>query len=456
MSEKFVQSLVLLTLAQWPVFGQDARLPDGAKLVFEDAFNRKKLGSFAQGFIKPEDRAKLNWCVRKGTWEIRFEKDGNNGYLFGKGGPAEIVLDKNLRSNLRLEYTAWSTNPGDRSAFLCVPLPNFRYEDIYGFHFAGGYSKYNVLVRKRRSMTQQAKSPLPKAGQKWRVAVQKADSLLQMIVDGKAVFSVKDPEYHALRDKLTTAQGTCIGLYTWSDGMCFDDLKVFNLPETRGEQLPKDAEVTYSLWQGLENVKEGQLPDGLHLKAGPSCSVRVIDEPTVVYRPKPKGQEMVRDRCLELKDDRMGKDELASITIPIEPISTGEVEAELLAWSYEGACAELSLVDKDGKELASLVVGENGAFFAKTPGGVQKLKDRISYLNRPRNARFYLQPKRWFTFRLSFNADAGVYHASVVNLYLGLGRPGVGFVPLGSDIPMLGKRKVCGVRLSTLGKAHLL
>ena len=434
--------------------GRGPALPKGATLVFGDAFDRAELGAYGQGNVDPAVRARLHWCVRRGTWAIRREPDGN-GFLHGAGGPAVIVVEKPLGANFRLEYTAWSPHPGDRSAFLCVPRANFRYHDIYGFHFAGGYSKYSLITRLGRPMTDNATSLLPRPGQRCRVVIQKTDARLAMFVDGQPLFAATDANYAAIREELATGMGTRVGLYTWSDGMCFDDLKVFALPG-RGPRLAKAARVERSLWQGFEAETPGEAPRGATVHAGPSCSARVADEPTVVYHPKPTGQKLTRDLCVELKDPSGKPGATASVTVAFPAIRSGEVEAELLAWSHTGACAEVAVVGEDGSALAAVLVDAAGRFVARTPAGTRRLRDRISYKNRPPDGPFYLQPKRWFTVRLSFDADAGVYDVAVVNLYAGLRTPGIAYFPLGTGLPMLARGPACGLKVSTADAAHVL
>jgi len=85
----------------------------------------------------------------------------------------------------------------------------------------------------------------------------------------------------------------------------------------------------------------------------------------------------------------------------------------LLAGFYEGDFVRLSLNDDQGASLGGLVVDGRGTFLAETPGGRKKLRDVIlkyTTYRSSRNARVYLQPRRWFIVRLSFNVDAGVYH----------------------------------------------
>lgn len=449
--------LTLLAACRLPVARAqgDQTLPTGAEPVFGDDFNRAELGSYPAGNIEPEKRAKLNWCIRRGKWEIRQEQDGN-GYLWGEGGPADIILERPLRPNFLLEYTTWSENPGDRSAFVCVPQPNFEFKDFYGFHFGASYSHNNAIYRQGQVLAGPVTAPLPVAGKKHHVLITKVDDLLQMSVDGQTIFSVRDAGYAQVAGELAGPQGICVGLYTWSDGVAYDDLKVYSLPAARKEVLAEDAQIEYSVARTFADDAVGQPPTAIYVKAADGCSVTVRDEPTVVYYPKPKGQGLVPDHCLALIDGNPAQGAAASATLPLASLTGGEVEVELLAESWEGECATLSLLDADGRELGALLVTADGSFMARTAEGEQTLTHTISYQNRPPDGRLYFQPGRWFTLRLGFNAGAGVFHASIVNLYAGLATPGISWLPLASNLPLRGTGPVCGVRVSTESRASLL
>ena len=215
-------------------------LPKGARLVFRDDFDRPRLDAWTAQNIRAETRAELNWRIRRGTWEIQTDAAGNR-CLLGVGTPAEILLDKTLGSNFRLEYTAWSDNPGDRSALVCVPRPNFAFRDIYGFHFGASYSKRNLITRLRQMIGEPVTKPLPEPGRKHRVVIQKQDAQLSMFIDGKAVLSVKDDRYDAISGDLETIQGVRVGFYTYSEGIFYDDVSVFSLPGPKPEIIPADT-----------------------------------------------------------------------------------------------------------------------------------------------------------------------------------------------------------------------
>ena len=435
--------------------GMDDKLPAGAKLVFSDGFDRPELGSYPAGNIAPEQRAKLNWCVRRGKWEIRPAGD-KTGYLWGAGGPADIILERPLSPNFRLEYTTWSENPGDRSAFVCVPQPNFAFKDIYYFHFGANYSQNNALYRQGQVLAGPVPAPLPVAGKKCRVVVQKVDDLLQLFVDGTAVFSVRDKGYAQIEGEISGSQGLCAGLYTWSDGVAYDDLKAYNLPGPRRETLAEDAKAEHALARTFEQDSVGQPLAGVDVQTAAGCSVSVRDEPTVIFYPEPKGQTLVPDHCLEIADENPAPGATAAVTVPLPSLSSGEVETELLATSWQGECATLSLVDAQGGELAAVVITADGSFLARTADGVQKLHDRVSYKNRPPDGRLYFQPGRWFTIRLGFNAEVGLYQVAIVNLYAGLRTPGISWLPLGTNLPLRGEGPVCGLKVTTGGRARLL
>ncbi len=433
----------------------DDKLPAGAKLVFEDTFDRAELGSYPAGNIDPAERAKRNWCVRRGKWEIRAGAE-NNGYLWGAGGPADVILERTVGPNFRLEYTAWSPHPGDRSAFVCVPQPNFEFKNVYDFHFGSNYSQNNALYRQGQLVAGPVTAPLPVAGMKSRVVIQKVDDLLQLLVDGMTVFAVRDPGYARVEGELSGPQGLYAGLFTWSEGVAYDDLKLYNLPGPRREPLAEDARATYTLARTFEPDTVDRPPAEAKVQTAAGCSVTVRDEPTVVFHPKPQGHSLVSDHCLTVVDENPAPGAVAAVTVPLPSLASGEVEAELLATSWQGECATVSLVDGGGGELAAVVITADGSFMARTADGEARLLDRISYLNRPPDGRLCFQPGRWFTLRLSFNAEAGVYQAAIVNLYAGLATPGISWLPLGSNLLLRGAGPVCGLKVTTGGRARLL
>ena len=454
-----VHAALILTLAACRVPAAHAQgdegLPLAAELVFSDDFNRAELGSYPAGNIEPEKRAKLNWCVRHGKWEIRQAQDGN-GYLWGEGGPADIILERPLQANFVLEYTTWSENPGDRSAFVCVPQPNFEFKDIYGFHFGAGYSQNNAIYRQGQALAGPVTAPLPVAGHRHHVIISKTDDMLRMSIDGQSVFSVRDAEYAQVEGELSGPQGLCVGLYTWSDGVAYDDLKVYNLPAARSEVLAEDAQIEFSGVRTFEGDTIDGVPAGVDVAAADGCAATIRNEPTVVYYPKPKGQALVPDHCLALTDDSPAAGSVVSVIMPLPSLTSGEVEVELLAERWEGECATVSLLDAGGGELGAVVITADGSFMARTEQGETKLADTISYKNRPPDGRLYFQPGRWFTLRLGFNAAAGIFHASIVNLYAGLATPGISWLTLGTDLPLGSSGPVCAVRVTTGGRTHLL
>lgn len=445
--------------------GDPPALPEGAKMVYQDDFNRKELGSYphiradGQPEFEPEILNRFHWRVRDGKWEIRQGPDGN-GYLYGIGEPGLVVLTERLGSNFRVEYTAWSDNPGDRSLQVCVPLESRQYEDIYFFGVGSYFSTRNQLLRGEtgnlKPMAEPKTEPIPKPGERCRVIVQNRDGLLELFVNGETVFSVKDKEYMSVQGRFATPRGVNVALYVWSKGVAFDDLVVYDLPQS--QMMVADGKPAQSFWEGFQGVAPGPAPERVIVQVSAGCSAAVVDEPTVRYKPKEPYKDnlhgFVSDPCLDLNDTNVETGQTASVTVPFAPIESGEVEVELLAWSYQGEAAEVSLVRSNGTAAATLIVDGDGNFYARTPSGRQRLQDHISYSYRPADGPFYLQPRRWFTLRFSFDTQAGRWHAAVVNLFEGLAYE-IKYVPLVDDLPILGQGPVSGLRVATIDRARL-
>ncbi|MDD5706251.1 MAG: hypothetical protein PHR35_10015, partial [Kiritimatiellae bacterium] len=265
-------------------------LPEGATLLFEDDFNRSVLEAYAAGNIDAEARKQMRWTSVKGSWETRHDESGN-GYLCGSGTPGELLCDRAAGINFRLEYTTWSTNVGDRGAIMALPLPNFVYKVVYLFQIGGGNSRYNRIYREGKPLVAADTTMLPRAGVRQRVVIQKQDDLLEMFVDGQRLYAVKDPEYSRTGEEISGPMGVSVGLMAWNTDICFDDVKIYNLPGPRREVLAANAAVEFSLWRGFGTVRPEPPPDVTILGGG------IENVPTLVNLPEPVGHVLTNDYC---------------------------------------------------------------------------------------------------------------------------------------------------------------
>ena len=117
-------------------------------------------------------------------------------------------------------------------------------------------------------------APLPLAGRKHRVVISKTDDMLRMSIDGQSVFSVRDAEYAQIEGELSGPQGLCAGLYTWSDGVAYDDLRAYNLPGPRREVLAEDAQIEYSVARTFADDAVGQPPTAICMSGFASLAGR--------------------------------------------------------------------------------------------------------------------------------------------------------------------------------------
>jgi len=424
-------------------------------LLFEDDFERDEVGAFPEGNVDPSIREKLDWCIRRGEWKIQAETDGNR-YLRGQGSPGLIAIDKSVIENFRLEYTTWSEHPGDRSVVLSRQLPNFKYQDVYGFHLGGGYSRYNVIYHGGRKVAGPVDRLLPVLRTRQLVAVEKRGERLVMTVDGKVLFDVRDDQYaNKVAAELAAAHALVVGFYTWSEGVCFDDVKLYQFPAETIYQVPAEAKA-----QGLYAVSfETDMPDAnpkhatVDIQAGGKACV--VNETNVVFHPDPEGQELVEDLCL-LLDVSQGQEATAAATFAFKPLDDGFVELDVLARGVDRDCLTVALVDGRGRSLATLKVDRKGCFVAHTADGPQPLLRAVSYKNRPANGPLLLQCERWFTLRFAVDRRAGLFDVSLIDFYIGHVTPGMPYVRLGTNLPMQIKSRVTGLRVEARNAAKIL
>lgn len=423
-------------------------LPAGAKLVFSDDFNRDELGK--------------GWIFREGeNWKVRQHANypAPDGALVGSGNGAIILYSQPVGQSVRLEYTTWSENAGDRSALLCVPADFTIDGYFFGFGSYGGTK--NQFFRKGKNICADSTENLPVKGKKQRVVVEKNGFTLRMFADGRKIFNVLDEKQKNSRGTPDFITGKYVGFYIWESDVFFDDVKIYRLPE---EEVKEVAGInpTVKTWQGFEGETIGKPPQQVTPKQGGNCSVLVTDKIiNFAYKPHPDGQSLVPDNCLELAG--ISTENTAGITLPFAPLKNGLVEFDLLAESYEGNCASLSLIGANGQPSAIIDIDQDGVFNARTPAGKQRLLDTIEHQYRFTKTRLYLQPRRWFTVRLEFNAKKGNYRVALVNLcnfHLINGpeslQGGLKWLTLGEDIPFLHPTDtIKGLSLTTAGKVTL-
>ena len=429
--------VVVLSLAL-PAAGGVPALPDGAELVLEEGFRRAELGD--------------EWRIEKGGWELRGK--GRDRSLFGTGDGVTIVCTRPIAADMRIEYTTWSPNPGDRSLWLGFSEGegggDYQYRSAYLFQYGSYYSTRNAIQRGGAAIAGPVDAPMPVSNRRSRVVVQKQGTTLKMFVDGKSVFDVRDRGQAGSR-RIT---GPHFGFYHWGDGVYFDDIKAYRLPVEKGTEPPAEVRLLVDFEAGTE----GQTPRSVHPVQDGAGKAAVRNEPTFIYVPK-KGETLVRDQCLHLHGPSPRDDENAGFSFRFKPLTSGQIEVELLARSYEGACMEVALLDKDGESLAALTVDGNGEFWAGTPSrGGRKLKDTIEFRHRGGvPTRLWIQPNRWFTIRLGFDAARGRFDAGIVNLFTGFYIDGMSWVPLGDGLPMrMDGGPVCGLLVRTLERADIL
>ena len=414
--------------------------------VFQDEFEREELGAFPEGNVAPAAREKLDWCIRQGEWEIRTEPNGNR-HLYGKGNPGTIAINKSASANFRLEYTTWSQHDGDRSAILSRQLPNFKHQDVYGFHVGGGFSKYNIIVHEGRKVAGPTSRYLPIRDRKQRVVIEKSGDRLVMSIDNDTVFDVRDDQYSdKVAPEIAAAYALALGFYTWSEGVCFDDVKLHQLQAEAVCEPPAEAVArgVYAMSFESETVGDGSRCAAVTVPEGGQA--RVVNEPNVVFRPEPEGQRLIEDKCLLLGAAPAAHQPTAA-TFALKPLDDGFVELDVLARGADYPRLGISLVDGRGRALASVRIDNEGHFAADTREETRNLRQTVSHQNRPPDGPLVFQPERWFTIRFAFDRRSGVFDVSLINLCLGFVTPGTPYLLLGSNLPMKLKEPVAGLRV---------
>ena len=413
-------------------------LPKGAKLVFQDDFRGARLSN--------------HWQIERGTWEAQGK--GKDTSVFGSGDGGTLVCTQPIGANMRIEYTTWSSHPGDRSVWLGFDKApagdSYQWRKGYLFQYGSYFSTRNAIQRRGALLAAPLDAPMPVPNRKSHVVVQKQGIALQMFIDGKKVFDIRDRKASGNR----RVAGRHFGFYVWGDGMHFSHVKAYSLP---GSQ-PAEPKPRVSRLVDFEKDKVGTAPTAVVPAANGGCTATVVDEPTFVYKPK-QGEMVVPDRCIRLHDTVAGDKASAGFRLAFDPIESGQIEVEFLARSYEGRPLEIALVGKGPSPLATVQVDARGEFWASVPGGKpRKLKDTVEHIHRGGEAaRLWLQPQRWFTLRLGFDAHRNTFDVALVNLFTGFYIDGISWVTLGEGLPLNAKgQPATGLRVTTLDRAEML
>ena len=122
---------------------------------------------------------------------------------------------KAIRPPLRIEYDAWSDDPGDLSAVWVKRGTGWSGGYFVGFG-AGGNTQ-NKIVRYTQHVAEGTR-PLIKRGRKHHVIMQIFKNVVQLVVDGRLALQYRDPK--PVRDADT------VGLCAWSQGR-FDNVRIY-------------------------------------------------------------------------------------------------------------------------------------------------------------------------------------------------------------------------------------
>ncbi len=352
-------------------FRSQSGLPEGARLFLSEDFSGGKL---------PD-----GWKIIGGAWEVVDQA------LRGQHR-AQIIYTVPVGSpNIRLEYTVWSDEPADLSAFFCPASYSGKNADCF-FGFGCKFNTENKIIAGTETLACQGGAleiytkPI-QAGVKHKVIVQRQYQKLQMLVDGELILEADDTNFSERR-------GENFGFSIWTSG-CIDDIKVYALPNLLKESEDQEKALTFQSYEGFDldpAASTEQLPFKL---VGGQSSQRVVDHPTWIYQ-QPSGTRILSDSCLELQcgDDGMQ----AARELPSLP--SGLVEFDFMAEEFSGM--RFAVVDQAGSEIVQLLIDKDGRFSTIDQNGRRPLREKILYQRRKFYADFRFMSKRWYTFRLLF------------------------------------------------------
>ncbi|MDD3953129.1 MAG: beta-galactosidase [Lentisphaeria bacterium] len=352
-------------------FRSQSGLPEGAKLILSEDFSGGKL---------PD-----SWKIVRGSWQVidqalRGEQRAQIIYTVPSGSP-----------NLRLEYTAWSDEPGDLSAFFC--RKSYSGKDMESFFgFGCKFNTENKIMAGSETLAAQGgaleifRNPI-QAGVKHKIIVQRQYQKLQMLVDGELILEADDANFSERR-------GENFGFSIWTSG-CFDDIKVYALPNLLKDSADQEQALTFQSYEGF-NPREGVATEKFPFTlVGEQSSQRVVDHPTWVYR-QPQGNRILSDPCLEFQCGEAGMQ--VSRELPLLP--SGLVEFDFMAEEFSGI--RFAVLDQAGTEIVQLLIEKDGRFSTIDQNGRRPLREKILYQRRAFYADFRFLSKRWYTFRLLF------------------------------------------------------
>lgn len=378
---------------------------------------------FADGFERT-DIFGPDWAVQSGTWGI-------TGHLRALGPDAVIMSTRRLQTPFRIEYEAYSDNPGDLSLFL-----RRRIEDRQGYSvlFGATHNTENRISIPGEAIAVSG-DKLIEAGRVHNVAVEvSAEGEITQTIDGREVLSAK-AEF--------LPRQLYFGFYVWTEGV-FDRVKVYS--RHREVAAPPGAGLTdvreVRTFHSFNEYSAGEIPGDAHLKtaAGKDCSVRIADVPTWLYhnpvwgsrhvlrvydenadpsQPLPdqdnKGARWIDDPCLELTDGSGLASEYASASLAVPAMRRGMIEFDLMAEHFEKG-----LHIKMG-ENTGLFFSDDGEFYWQAGADTIKLRSRaMLYSPSLGLSRFFLRPQLWYTIRIEFDLDMSLANVAFIRLFTGV------------------------------------
>lgn len=190
----------VLLIALWPLVAAGAEAE--WDLVFEDDFERAEIGD--------------GWhlCGERSVAKIV------DGRLFLDGGGATILIDRNFKPDVKIEFVA-EANPDAPPCDLSAALPGSNAQGYWHLlGFGAGNNQFNHIVGAGAHARDRKPKLLPENGKKYKLVGVKEGKRLAYYVDDQLIIEAK------VDDPIGGPSFDQVGLVTWN-GMYVDYVKVY-------------------------------------------------------------------------------------------------------------------------------------------------------------------------------------------------------------------------------------
>ena len=403
------------------------------------AWPGEKTSTFVDNFDR-SDVMGPNWVATSGRWDVR------PGNLKGNGPGAVMMCTRRLQTPLRIEYECYSDRPCDLSIVLNKSLDK---RPVCFVGFGAENNTLNKIETPTGGRLAASKDRLIDVGRKHKVVVAVGnDGTITQTIDGQQTLKAT---VRMLPKRLF------FGFYVWEEGV-FNGVRVFSAPTKPAATSPVEGRIPLvRRFRSFNASTHGPIADkAAVVRAAENCSAKIVDSPTweyfyrqsrPIYKPENrdpaipeppankaanKGARFVPDPCLELRDANAAPDKQARVTFPVPQMKKGFIEFDVMADHYAGNGLRVGLGDK-----VALCTDKDGTYHWQTGTRTVKLLDRLkTYPSIRGETRFYLQPQRWFTVRISFDLYASLANVAMVEMFNGTKCRQTEYLLVGEDLSL--------------------